>query len=111
MASLNIGMEEIDRGGTDVRPTQIALVFDASCNCFGDTVLTNPSRLVGRGTPGRAPRGDTLQAEERGIRQPAIPATATVMATATATDGKHWVDGGVTSGGSGNGSLLWRITR
>ena len=41
--------------------------------------------------PGRAPRGDTLQAEERGIRQPAILATVTVMATATATDGKHQV--------------------
>ena len=50
-------------------------------------------------------------AKERGIRQPAIPATATVMATATATDGKHWVAGGVTSGGSGNGILLWRITQ
>jgi hypothetical protein len=45
-------------------------------------------------------------AHERGIRQPAIPATA----TATATDGKHWVAGGVASGGSGNGILLWRIT-
>ena len=39
--------------------------------------------------------------EERGIRQPAIPATA------TETDGKHWVAGGVTSGGGGNGILLW----
>jgi hypothetical protein len=33
------------------------------------------------------------------------------MATAPATDGKHWVAGGVASGGSGNGILLWRITR
>ena len=49
-------------------------------------------------------------AEEKGIRQPAIPATATAMATATATDGKHWVAGGTASGGSGNGILLWRIT-
>jgi hypothetical protein len=32
------------------------------------------------------------------------------MASVTATDGKHWVAGGVTSGGSGNGILLWRIT-
>jgi hypothetical protein len=44
-------------------------------------------------------------AEERGIRQPAIPETA----TAKATDGKHWVAGGVASGGR-NGILLWRIT-
>ena len=60
--------------------------------------------------------GQTIDAaEERGVRQPAIPGTATATATAmamvTATDGKHWVAGGVTSGGSGNGSLLWRITR
>jgi len=47
-ASLNIGMEEIDRVSTDVRPTQIALVFDAGGNSFGDTALMNPSRLVGR---------------------------------------------------------------
>jgi hypothetical protein len=40
-------------------------------------------------------------AQERGIRQPAIPATA------TETDGKHWVAGGVASGGDGNGILLW----
>ena len=40
-------------------------------------------------------------AEERGIMQPAIPATA------TETDGKHWVAGGVASGGGGNGILLW----
>ena len=60
-------------------------------------------------------------AEERGIRQPAIPAkatataTETVMATetvtatesVTATDGKHWVAGGISLGGSGNGILLW----
>jgi hypothetical protein len=44
--------------------------------------------------------------EERGIRQPAIPATVTVMAMAMATGGKHWVAGGVASGGSGNGILL-----
>ena len=51
-------------------------------------------------------RPTTLDAaEERGRRQPAIPATAT--ATATATDGKHWVAGGVASGGGGNGILLW----
>jgi len=53
-------------------------------------------------------------AEERGIRQPAIPATvratATATPTATATDSKHWVAGGIASGGSGNGILLWRIT-
>ena len=40
-------------------------------------------------------------AEERGIRQPAIPAMA------TETDGKQWVADGVASGGSGNGILLW----
>jgi len=49
-------------------------------------------------------------AEERGIRQPAIPVMATAKATETAADGKHWVAGGVASGGSGNGILLWRIT-
>ena len=53
-------------------------------------------------------------AEERGIRQPAIPATvratATATTTATATDSKHWVAGVIASGGSGNGILLWRIT-
>jgi len=75
-------------------------------------------------------RPTTLDAaEERGIRQPAIPAmatatatasatvtatataTATVTAMATTTDGKHWVAGGVASGGSRNGILLWRITQ
>ena len=40
-------------------------------------------------------------AEERRIRQSAIPAMA------METDGKHWVAGGITSGGSGNGILLW----
>ena len=48
-------------------------------------------------------------AEERGIRQPAI--SATERATATATDGKHWVAGGIASGGGGNGILRWRITQ
>jgi hypothetical protein len=46
--TLDIGMEEIGGGGTDVRPTQIALVLDAGGNCAGDTALMNPSRLVGR---------------------------------------------------------------
>ena len=48
-------------------------------------------------------------AEERGIRQPAIPAkaTATATETVTVTDGKHWVAGGGTSGGGRNGILLW----
>jgi len=41
-------MEEIGGGGTDVRPTQIALAFDAGGNCVGNTSLMNPSRLVGR---------------------------------------------------------------
>ena len=41
------------------------------------------------------------EAAERGIRQPAIPATA------METDGKHWVAGGVASDGGGNGILLW----
>ena len=46
--------------------------------------------------------GQTIDAaEERGVRQPAIPGTATATATAmamvTATDGKHWVAGGVTA--------------
>ena len=37
-ATLNVGMEEIGGGGTDTRPTQIALVFDAGSNCVGNTV-------------------------------------------------------------------------
>ena len=36
--ALDVGMEEIGGGGTDTRPTQIALVFDAGSNCVGDTV-------------------------------------------------------------------------
>jgi hypothetical protein len=31
-------MEEIGGSGTDTRPTQIALVFDAGSNCVGNTV-------------------------------------------------------------------------
>jgi hypothetical protein len=41
-------MEDIGGGGTDVRPTQIALVFDAGGNCVGNTALMNPSWLIGR---------------------------------------------------------------
>jgi len=37
-ATLDVGMEEIGGDGTDTRPTQIALVFDAGSNCVGDTV-------------------------------------------------------------------------
>ncbi len=48
MVTLDVGMEEIGGGGTDVRPTQIALVFNASGNCIGDTGLMYPSRLIGR---------------------------------------------------------------
>ena len=56
-------------------------------------------------------RPTTLDAvKERGIRQPANSATATAMTTATVTDDKHWVAGGVASGDRGNGTLLWRIT-
>ena len=40
-------MEEIGGGGTDVRPTQIALVVDAGGNCVGDNALTNASRWSG----------------------------------------------------------------
>jgi hypothetical protein len=47
-ATLDIGMEEIGGGGTDVRPTQIALVFNAGSNCVGDTALMNPPRFVRR---------------------------------------------------------------
>ena len=36
-------------------------------------------------------------------------AMATVMVTET--DDTHWVAGGVASGDSENGTLLWRITR
>ena len=49
-------------------------------------------------------------AEEIGIRQPTIPASVTATATAPATNGKHWVAGGVALGGSGNGIMLWIIT-
>jgi hypothetical protein len=37
-ATLNVGMEDICGGGTNTRPTQIALGFDAGSNCVGDTV-------------------------------------------------------------------------
>ena len=46
-ATLDVGMEEIGGGSTDVRPMQIVLVFDTSGNCIGDTALMNPSQLVG----------------------------------------------------------------
>jgi hypothetical protein len=48
VATLDVRMEEISGGGTDVRPTQIVLVFDAGGNCVSDTALMNPSQLVGR---------------------------------------------------------------
>jgi hypothetical protein len=35
---MDVGMEEIGGGGTDTRPMQIALVFDAGSNCVGNTV-------------------------------------------------------------------------
>ena len=60
-ATLDVEMEEIGGGGTDIRPMQIVLVFDAGGNCISDTALMMLLRLVGRLTPGRAPRGDTLQ--------------------------------------------------
>jgi hypothetical protein len=60
-ATLDVGMEEIGGGGTDVRPTQIVLVFEADGNYVGDTALMIPLRLVGRLTPGREKRGDTIQ--------------------------------------------------
>ncbi len=47
VVTLDVGMEEIGGGGTDVRLTQIVLVFDAGGNCAGNTALINPSRLVG----------------------------------------------------------------
>jgi hypothetical protein len=40
-------MEEIGGGGTDARPTQIVLIFNAGGNCIGNTALMNPSWLVG----------------------------------------------------------------
>jgi len=48
MTTLDVGMEEIGGGGTDVRPTQILLVFDAGSNCIGNTSLMILSWLVGR---------------------------------------------------------------
>ena len=36
--TLDVGMEEIGGGGTNTRPTQIALVFGAGSNCIGNTV-------------------------------------------------------------------------
>ena len=42
-ATLDAGMEEIGGGSTDVRPTQIVLVFDTDGNCVGNTALMNPS--------------------------------------------------------------------
>ena len=70
------------------------------------TINRNGEEMRQSTDDGRRPT--TLDAaEERGIRQPAIPATATAIATVMETDGKHWVDGGVASGGGGNGILLW----
>ena len=46
--TLDVRMDEIGGGGTDVRPTQIALVFNAGGNCVGNAALMNPSWLVGR---------------------------------------------------------------
>ncbi len=46
-ATLDIGKEEIRGGGTDISPTQIAVVFDAGGNCVGDTALMTLLRLVG----------------------------------------------------------------
>jgi len=37
-ATLDVGMEEIGGGGTNTRPTQITLVFDAGSNCVGNTI-------------------------------------------------------------------------
>jgi hypothetical protein len=56
-------------------------------------------------------RRQSIATEKRCDNQLTATATATAMATVTATDGKHWVAGGVASGGSGNEILLWRITR
>ena len=47
-ATLYVRMEEIGGGGTDIRPTQIVLVYDAGGNCIGDTALMNLPQLVGR---------------------------------------------------------------
>jgi len=47
-ATLNVGMEEISGGGTDIRPMQIVLVFNAGGDCVCNTALMNPSQLVGR---------------------------------------------------------------
>jgi len=43
-ATLDIVMEEIGGGGTDIRSTLIVLIFDAGGNCVGDTALMNPSQ-------------------------------------------------------------------
>ncbi len=66
---------------------------EVAINCNGEEMQQSTD-------DGRRPT--TLDAaEERGIRQPAIPATA------TETDGERWVAGGVASGGGENGILLW----
>ena len=36
------------RGGTDVRPMKIVLVFNAGGNCIGVTALMSPPQFVGR---------------------------------------------------------------
>ena len=41
-ATLDVGMGEIGGGGTDVRSTQIALVFDVGGNCVGDNCVDVP---------------------------------------------------------------------
>ena len=42
VVTLDIGMEEIGIGSTDIRPMLIVLIFDAGGNCVGDTALMNP---------------------------------------------------------------------
>ena len=48
MAALDVGMENIGGGGTDVRQTKVVLVFNAGGNCTGNIALINPSWFVGR---------------------------------------------------------------
>ena len=55
-------------------------------------------------------------AEERGFKAAGHPSDGDGSGNGNGNssgngNGKHWVAGGVTSGGSGNGILLWRITR
>jgi hypothetical protein len=67
-------------------------------------VAINRNREDMRQSTDKGRRPTTLDAAEDGGT---ATTTATATATATEANGKHWVAGGVASGGGGNGISLW----